>query len=78
MTEINYKEKIKQIDVKLKQWSKRKLTLFGRITVLKILIISKLNHLFIALPDPKNEITKKKKKFTLFGSQEQIELKENY
>ena len=34
MTEINYKEKIKQIDVELKQWSKRKLTPFGRITVL--------------------------------------------
>ena len=56
MTEINYKEKIKQIDIELKQWSKRKLTPFGRITVLKTLIISKLNHLFIALPDPKDEV----------------------
>ena len=80
ITKINYKEKIKQIDVELKQWSKRKLTPFGRITVLKTLIISKLNHLFIALPDPKDEViyTLQKNFFTLFGSQEQIELKENY
>ena len=52
MTDINFKDKITQIDKELKQWSKRILTPFGRITMLKTLIISKLNHLFIALPTP--------------------------
>ena len=56
MIELNYKDKLSQIDRELKQWSKRILTPFGRITVLKTLIISKLNHLFIALPNPTAEI----------------------
>lgn len=59
ITEINFKDKIIQIEKELKQWSKRILTPFGRITVLKTLIISKLNHLFIALPNPTEEIINK-------------------
>ena len=50
--EINFREKINEIEKKMKQWSKRTLTPFGRITVLKTILISKLNHLFIALPNP--------------------------
>ena len=56
MVKINYKDKIEQIEKELKIWSKRKLTPFGRITVLKTIVISKLNHLFIALPNPTDEI----------------------
>ena len=52
MVKINYKDNIEQIEKELKIWSKRKLTPFGRITVLKTIIISKLKHLFIALPNP--------------------------
>lgn len=52
MLDLNFKDKIKQIENELKLWSKRILTPFGRITILKTLIISKLNHLFIALPNP--------------------------
>ena len=67
MIEINYKEKIEQIEKEIKQWSKRKLTSFGRITVLKTLIISKLNQLFIALPNPSDElINNLQKKFFHF------------
>ena len=67
MIEINYKEKIAQIEKEIKQWSKRKLTPLGRITVLKTLIISKLNHLFIALPNPSDElINNLQKKFFHF------------
>ena len=54
--ELKYKDKLSQKDRELKQWSKRTLTPFGRITVLKTLIISELNHLFIALPNPTAEI----------------------
>ena len=56
MVELNYKEKLSQIEKELKQWSKRILTPLGRITILKTLIISKLNHLFISLPNPSDEI----------------------
>lgn len=67
MLDINYKDKISQIENELKQWSKRILTPFGRITILKTLIISKLNHLFIALPNPSMDtINKLQKKFFNF------------
>ena len=56
MIELNYKEKLSQIEKELKQWSKRILTPMGRITILKTLIISKPNHLFISLPNPSDEI----------------------
>ena len=73
MVKINYKDKIEQIEKELKIWSKKKLTSIGRITVLKTNIISKLNHLFVALPNPAEEITNNLHFFTLFGSQEQTE-----
>ena len=59
MLELNFKSKIMQINRELKQWSKRMLTPFGRITVIKTLLISKLNHLFIALPNPSEETINK-------------------
>ena len=42
----------------LNKWYKRHLTLFGRIVVLKSLIISKFVHLFISLPNPPTELIK--------------------
>ena len=36
----------------MKQWAKRILTPLGRLTVLKTLLVSKLNHLIISLPNP--------------------------
>ena len=53
--EINYNEKIKEIKKEINQWSKRFLSPLGRITILKTLLIAKLNHLFIALPNQSNE-----------------------
>ena len=67
MIQLNYVKKLKQIDRDLKQWSKRILTPFGRITVLKTLIISKLNDLFISLPNPSDDlINNLKKRFFSF------------
>ena len=37
-------------------WSKRKLTLLGRIIIIKSLAVSKFVHLFISLPAPPNEL----------------------
>ena len=57
--DLNFKEKLKEIQRELKQWSKRILTPLGRITILKSLLIAKLNHLFIALPNPSEEMISK-------------------
>ena len=46
----------------INNWNKRDLTPFGKVTVLKTLVISKIVHLLIALPTPSpkvlNEINK--------------------
>ena len=57
--DINFREKIAQIEQEIKQWSKRILTPLGRITILKTLLVAKLNHIFIALPNPSDEMIKK-------------------
>ena len=46
----------------MNHWSKRRLTLSGRITVIKSLAISKLVHLFISLPAPPYELIKELEK----------------
>lgn len=50
--DLNSANILKKIKENLHQWSKRKLTLKGRITVIKSLVLSKFVHLFISLPDP--------------------------
>ena len=52
MISINYEDKLLEIKNLLSHWSKRNLTPVGRITVIKSLALSKLNHLFAALPNP--------------------------
>ena len=49
---INYDNKLQEIETLLKTWSKRHLTPFGKITVIKSMALAKLVHLFINLPDP--------------------------
>ena len=50
ITKINYEQKIL-----IKIWSIEKLTLLGRIVVLKSLIIPKITHLLISLPNPSEQ-----------------------
>lgn len=49
---LNYKPRLKEIENTINRWSKQTLTPFGKITIIKTLIISKLNHLFLAIPGP--------------------------
>ena len=64
---VNYGNVIPKIDALLHQWKRRLLTPIGRVTVLKTLIIPKLNHLFIALPNPSVEVLRNlSKKFFHF------------
>ena len=51
MVAINYTKKFKEVSQILKSWEHRKLTLLGKITVVKTLALSKLIHLFTTLPN---------------------------
>ena len=52
MVDINYTTKLKEIEKEIKHWARRILRPLGGLTVLKTLLISKLNHLVISLPNP--------------------------
>ena len=49
---LNYRPKFKEIENIMNSWSNQVLSPIGKITIIKTLIISKLNHLFMALPNP--------------------------
>ena len=57
MVEMNFNIQIPKVKALLKQWSRRILTPIGRVTVIKTLVVPKLNHLFLSLPNPRKEIT---------------------
>ena len=57
--DVNVPTIINKVESLLKQWSKRRLTLFGRITVIKSLALSKFIHLFLALLNPPEELIKR-------------------
>ena len=59
MIHINYNEKIKELMNVLKSWQHRKLTLLGKITVIKTLALPKLVHLFSSLPNLSQEMISK-------------------
>ncbi len=58
LIDLNYTPKVQEIRALLAQWSKRNLTPLGRVTVIKTLAISKVNHLFLSLPNPGENIIK--------------------
>ena len=64
---LNFDNKLKEIDALLKIWSRRHLTPFGKITVIKSMALAKIVHLFINLPDPgKSFLNQLKKLFFNF------------
>ena len=58
ITKLNYDKKLVKIKTIIEQWKKRNLTPIGRITLIKSLLISQLNHLFITLPNPPVSVIK--------------------
>ena len=52
MGKMNFNKKLSKIRSIITQWNKRDLTPIGRICIIKSLVISQLNHLFISLPNP--------------------------
>ena len=58
MVPINFENKLNEMKKVLNAWSRRNLTRFGKITVIKTLVISKLTHLLMNLPDPEENFLK--------------------
>jgi len=58
MVDINYKKYIPKIKSLIQQWNRRVISPMGKITVLKTLIIPVLNHLFITLPNPDQNLVR--------------------
>ena len=58
ISNLNYANKLSEIEKLLKVWSKRFLTPYGKVTVIKTLALSKLTYLFTNIPDPSNEFLK--------------------
>ena len=57
-TNINYEKAIIKIKENNKSWNKRYLTPLGKITFIKTFLISQLNHIVLALPNPPSETFK--------------------
>ena len=76
--DLNYNEIIKKVDDVCKQWSKRKLTLMGRITIIKSLALAKFIHLLLVLPNPPDNLLTNIEKifYKFYGMGVQIELSE--
>ena len=49
---LNYSERLADVNHLFKVWVKRQLTPLGRVAILKSLILSKLTHLWLFLPNP--------------------------
>ena len=54
MVALNYKEKIDKMNKILSHWKRRDLTVYGKVTVIKSLVILLFNNLFTTLPNPDN------------------------
>ena len=56
MIKENYVSKIKHLENMARIWGKRSLSPIGKITVIKIFMISAFNHLFSSLPNPNKRV----------------------
>ena len=76
MPDLNFRKKIIDISKILKIWQHIKLTLLGKVTVIKTLALPKLIHLFTSLPNLKqsmlNELNKLFFNFIWDGKTEKI------
>jgi hypothetical protein len=52
LIKLNYDEKKVKIKNIIQSWSKRSLTLFGKVTIIKSLIVPQLTYLLSVLPNP--------------------------
>ena len=62
MLSLNYQERIYKINKVIENWQYRKLTLFGKITVIKRFLISQLVYNLTTLPTRTNLLKKGKRR----------------
>ena len=55
ITEITLESRMKEIRSLINIWTPRNLTQFGKITIIKSLLISKVTHILLSLPNPKTQ-----------------------
>ena len=51
--DLNNDIQVPKITSLIQQWERRALTPIGRVTILKSLIVPKINHIIISLPNPR-------------------------
>ena len=52
MIDLNYQSVLESVINLMRHWSKRNITVLGRITIVKSLLIPKFNHLVLSIPNP--------------------------
>ena len=52
ISDLNIQRKMGEIEQLIKIWSKRNLTPYGKVTIIKSLLISKITHMLLSLPSP--------------------------
>ena len=57
--DLNFNKKMQDIQSAITQWKKRNLTVLGKITVAKTILLSKITHLLISIPSPSKIVIKK-------------------
>ena len=76
VTEINIERKLPDMQREINNWLKRDLTPFGKVTVMKTLILSKIVHILLSLPSPNkatfNKINKMLYEFLWDGKPDKI------
>ena len=58
MSDLNYNSVMESVTNLIHHWSKRNLTVLGRITVVKSILIPKFNHLILSIPNPTKNLMK--------------------
>ena len=59
ITDLNLEKKLGLLENDIAQWKRRHITPLGKITVIKSLLLAKLVHIFMALPNPSNQYIKR-------------------
>ena len=58
LPDLNYDRIFDKLKRQMISWSKRNITVFGRVVLVKSLLVSQLNHLFTSIPNPSEQLLK--------------------
>ena len=59
IVELNYEKKMARAEELVRQWGRRDLTVYGKVTIIKSLLLSQFIYLFVPLPRPPGALIKK-------------------